>query len=453
MANTQGKNLCAMHLWRKIRGGGNFRNRRVIRGILRQLQHRIIYIDERSGGPHIFDRQFRRYLRTLGHRRLTPNEVAALVQMGVDTMLIRNGTDEIHSVLSGLIGYGVDITDAKPAKPILSREEIIQIGLTHGLFRDTDGIRRWIDNENRKLGPHRYGMHQLELVVFNAHTEIDDLYELIMLHGLRPPAVIASGSGEMLDQVKDEPWLKKTLKIIGWARDNNVPFLGICFGMQALGYQMTGLMPMYHQVPKSVTHERHPLGVDLPVVPDARRMIYGSRVITPNRFISTLHPVMTDVREISALEAHSMGFELGPHSNSIPLGLVQAISADRFYNETLPTQEVTRLIIEVIAERSTVGVQPHPELDPLLLFSLLELPAFAEFMRHEGQDLKILRYDLHGYSPEKKLAGARFGYNFCKFVVTPNWVQHLQDIGKITADTAREMLDKRMATNRRASTP
>jgi len=422
MAKTKGGNLCAMQLWRQIRGNTYFREPLTFSRL-------ICGIENRPGGPHIYDRQIR---RALLRDDLKPARLKAIINR-------IGGKNEIQTIVRELAGGVADFSDRTP----LTNLELIRSVLRAGLCRDTNKIRLWIANENQKLGLFFHNsLKPLELVIYHAHSEIDELYDLTVRRGLRPAAIVSSGSGEMVNDVCDKEWFQKELEIIQWSRSQEVPYFGICFGQQALGYQAFGVMPVYHKIPEGVTHERHS-DKSLLVTPGVKRMIYGSRMITANPFNPKLHPVMKGVSQVECLEAHSMGFELGGGTSTIPLDKIQAVSLDHFYNVNGPTAEITRLIVEVIADGYAVGVQPHPELTAQVLILLLELPRLAEALVAEGQDLESMRADLRRYCPNKYSAGERLGYNFFKFVMAPNLIAWLHDAGLISADLARQMLEQR----------
>lgn len=430
MAKIRKEEICAMHLWRQIRG-----NRYYLKPDI--VARSVYLIENRPGGPHIYDRNIR---RALEKGNISPARLNAII----NRVGGKNVLKDIIRTLAGVTGRFNDQTK-------LTNQELIREVMRQGLCQDTRKIRAWIANENNKLGLHSprfeekppFELKPLELVIFHAHREIDELYNLTVRRNLRPAAIVASGSGEMIPDVCDKERYQKKLAIIQWARDKAVPYFGICFGHQALGHQMFGVMPIYHTVPAGVTHERRPKA-SLPVTPGARRMVYGSRRIMANKLNPELHPVMCGVDRVECLEAHSMGFELGGQAPTIPLDKIQAVSADRFYDEQQPTLEVTRFIVEVIADNCAVGVQAHPELTAQLLILLFELESsVAEALKAEGHDLEVMREELRNYRPAEYPAGDRLGHNFFKHVMTPNWIAWLRDSGRIKADIAQQLLQQR----------
>lgn len=437
MAKIREEKVCAMHLWRQIRGNLYYQRPDTVA--------RCVYlIENRPGGPHIYDRQIRKGLKKRGV--LNP----ARIDVIVDRI---GGPEVVREIIRGLAGVENKSEDEQAN---LTNQGLIQEVMRQGLFRDTEKIRKWIANENNKLGLHSprfetktpFELKPLELVIFHAHCEIDELYDLTVRRNLRPAAIVASGSGEMVPDVYDTEWFQKKLAIIQWTREKAIPYFGICFGHQALGYQMFGVMPIYHTVPAGVTHQWH-LDKPSPVTPGARRRIYGRRMIIRTPFYKKIHDVMNGVDQVQCLEAHSMGFELSGLTPTIPLDTIQAASADRFYHEQSPTAEIMQLIVEVIADGCTVGVQAHPELTAQLLILLLELLDVAQALEAEGYNLDSLREELRGYRPDEYPAGDRLGHNFFKYVMTPNLIAWLRDSKRIDNATAKQLLDRRFPEDKK----
>lgn len=318
--------------------------------------------------------------------------------------------------------------------------ETVQKGLGNGDFKDTSRIRHWIGVINRFARFKENGLPRLVIKNINAEKSMTRIRETVEKERNHPAGTIFSGSPLMLSKtLYTNPAVAEADRFASFLLDEQIPTLGICFGMHLLAHARFGFMVKDLENPKTTTHRlvsSHPKIVE-PVEPQAKRMAFGPWEIRP---FNNDDPIMKLVNNVLALEVHS---QYVPFNSSIPMDKVLAASSREFVrideNEEISFSDL-QIIAEVIKFSSyAYGLQFHPEFTPRMILILSYIHEYKEQLEAEGLNLSRLRkflkdYDLltqmdgGGYYP-----GERYGYNWVKYVLLPKYLRYLYNHEQTTS--------------------
>lgn len=298
---------------------------------------------------------------------------------------------------------------------------IIEGSLANGGFRDTTQVARWIGAINYYADFASFGIKPLELVVAHAEDHIEELYDLVVENSSLPAGVILSGSPEMLSDLLDDPIMVRTLELIRFFLQNNIPIIGFCFGLHLLAYAKYGAKTSYIHVPDGMHVEFHPRwkveDKFTGCTPGSRYAVYGTSFIRRVK----KHKVMSAVDRVLGLEVHAQF--LSPEDPLIPEDMVLAVSSRFFREKKMTKKQVEQVMIEVLQVGDVaIGTQLHPEIQPELLLALSYLPDIVEWLQGEGQNIEKLRSELKNY-PKSYYAGQRIGYNWTKRIMAPQYIR------------------------------
>ncbi len=329
-------------------------------------------------------------------------------------------------------------------------EQIVRQGLADGSYLDWTKIAEWIGAVNSFANFESIPrVRPLRVVVAHAESHIYELCDLVIRQKIRIAGLSLSGSPKMLSRVKKHRIIQKTLELIRYCLDLDIPIFGNCFGLHLLGLAAYGVVPSYLHVPHGhAFHMHRPFG-DLTthftkVVPGKRYMVFGVERI--RKIVS--HPVMNRVDHVPGLEVHSQKFD----PNDARLSGHVIASSYRLFRDRIargrskkgPVSEVRQDIVEVLsAGPFAIGTQLHPEYTARFLQVLTYVPAVAKWIKSEGHDLAYLRERLRCYSDNRYYAGQRIGYNFFKRILGVRYIMDLETNELISAQE-REMLLQRL---------
>ena len=361
-------------------------------------------------------------------------------------------------LLMQLIIWRRRVTRRSELADIDSLCKMIDTGLDRGLFIDTQKVAEWVGKVNEWAGLPDLDLPPMRLVVVHAETHIGLLRHQIVSLMRKPAACIFGGSKLMItdfferpdDPIESctNPMVKEVLLLQQRLLTDDVPILGICFGMHQLLKAAYNILPKWLRVPQGMLHEHHARvgSLSFRLTGGTRRMVFGSRKVTRKR----RDPIMHGVDRKIALKVHSQGY-MQDHPG-LPRESILAV-CNRHWLAATPgpgsKHHHERTFIERIVEVVRVGethayaTQCHPEMRAYFLLMLLELPEFQDAARAEGYDIEVLRAELEKHPRTGHWAGRRLGYNFIKRIVFEQLVRRLVDNEVITASQA-EVLGRRV---------
>ncbi len=336
---------------------------------------------------------------------------------------IRTAYEKLLQLADGQVP--IDLPGAFITDPAL--RHTIATGLDRGHFRDTTHVEEWLAAVNRDFEQlDNNEIPPLHLKVVHAETDIDLLKRVMIDEGHRPAGVYLSGSPKMIPKtIHTDPAVMQTAEVCEYLLEHNIPMLGICFGLQLLGYVKWGAMVdslinpprmrlrVLQEKPKRIVH---------PITPGAQQRNFG---VYPIELRNSDHPILRDVSQPYGLKSHSTYFPF-PHP-VIPADAVLATSARRFLpDHHAPTdEELTDRVIEVLQYGAVAfGTQLHPEFTPDLLLALTHLPVVEQELKTEGLHVEFIREQLRPLSADDSTL-QRFGYNFTKYYLVPQYLERL----------------------------
>lgn len=350
---------------------------------------------------------------------------------------IGNAAEIMRGLEGGMIPQDLPFTEV-PDELLRAR---IEAGLKSGAFRDRDKVREWMHLANSWADWKSVGLAPLTLVHVHAESDIAELVKRVVEDNHRPAGIVLSGSPKMLNEVLKTPVMQKTLELIDYALKQEVPTLGICFGMHLLTYARYRILVDWLRVPDKMHVQFHRgLGRFSRVEPGQKWQVYGVERLRDVVHCDFMNGVDkgTQILEVhSTYVAPQRLYDIG-HGSSI-----LAVSRRRFRQGLNASAGVVQHIVEVLeCGPVAYGTQLHPELTPDLLLVLTYIPAYKEFLELEGHDIELIRNQLRNYPADSYFAGARMGYNFIKRILAVDRITRAVESGRIAGREARKLLHR-----------